>query len=173
MQIKTIVVLGSLNNAVDLSALTDLGNSYKLTRSQGYLKLRDNITASLYKTGKVQIYGIKQVSDIPQIWKEMAEIIKPYVDVSHIDKEPVLKFMVGVEKLPYQIDLPKICAAFPKENIEYEPEQFPGLIWKTGAGTALLFSSGSAVISGLNSEEKILACISYLREKVEPVLFQK
>ena len=172
MQIKTIVVLGSLNHDIDLSALTVLGGCYKLTRSQGYLKLRDNITASLYRTGKVQIYGIKQVSDIPDVWKEMAERIKPYVDVSHIDKKPELKFMVGLEKLPFQIDLPKICEAFPDENIEYEPEQFPGLIWRTGAGTILLFSSGSAVINGLNSEEKILSCISHLREKIEPVLFQ-
>ena len=173
MQIKTIVVLGSLNNAVDLSLLTALGDNYKLTRSQGYLKLRDNITASLYRTGKVQIYGIKQVSDIPDVWKEMAETIKSYVDVSNIDKEPALKFMVGLEKLPYQIDLQEICESFPMENIEYEPEQFPGLIWRTGAGTILLFSSGSAVINGLSSEEKILACISNLREKIEPVLFQR
>ncbi|MDL0145943.1 transcription factor, partial [Halobacterium salinarum] len=43
------------------------------------------------------------------------------------------------------------------ERVEYEPEQFPGLIYRSDSvsGVVLIFASGKAVITGLSSREKL------------------
>jgi TATA-box binding protein (TBP) (component of TFIID and TFIIIB) len=41
-------------------------------------------------------------------------------------------------------------------NYIYEPEAFPGIIYRTANGpTALIFSSGKLVIAGSNSEQEL------------------
>ena len=167
MQIKTMGVLGNLHTPINLPSLVSLGDSYRLSKSQGYLKLKDNITACIYKSGKVQIYGIKRVQDITNIWNLLLDNIQRVVNIPNADKEPVLKFIVASEKLPYTLNLQDISEKFHAENIEYEPEVFPGLIWKIEGGTCLLFYSGNIVITGPNSEEKVLAVIQELRSKLE------
>ena len=44
-------------------------------------------------------------------------------------------------------------------RIIYEPDQFPGAIFKTSQGpVCLIFSTGKVVIVGSKSEEQILKC---------------
>ena len=55
------------------------------------------------------------------------------------------------------------------ENTEYEPEQFPGLIFRPNSNscTILIFSSGKVVITGVGNEETAQAEFVELREKLE------
>jgi transcription initiation factor TFIID TATA-box-binding protein len=49
----------------------------------------------------------------------------------------------------------------------YEPEQFPGLIYKSSIGpTCLVFSSGKIIIVGSKSEEQIEETIQDLKNIV-------
>ena len=50
------------------------------------------------------------------------------------------------------------------ENAEYEPEQFPGLVYKLPGtrATFLLFSNGKIVCTGTRSEAKLNEAVSKL-----------
>jgi transcription initiation factor TFIID TATA-box-binding protein len=53
------------------------------------------------------------------------------------------------------------------EQTEYEPEQFPGLIYRDGESTVLVFASGKIVCTGLTNLEEILSAIDNLTHRIE------
>jgi transcription initiation factor TFIID TATA-box-binding protein len=54
------------------------------------------------------------------------------------------------------------------ENIEYEPEQFPGLIYRPSEidTVNLIFSSGKTIISGTVQDEVAERSAEYLRKQL-------
>src|SRR3989338_3542906 len=75
-----------------------------------------------------------------------------------------------------QVDLALFNIAIEVENVEYEPEQFPGAIMrlKDIGTTLLLFKNGKVICSGAKSEKQIAksikAAVGLLRKfmKVRP-----
>jgi transcription initiation factor TFIID TATA-box-binding protein len=55
------------------------------------------------------------------------------------------------------------------DNTEYEPEQFPGLVYKLkgGKATFLLFSNGKIVCTGTKSEEGVHESVEKLVETLK------
>jgi len=65
--------------------------------------------------------------------------------------------------------LTRLVVALQMERIEYEPEQFPGVIYRGETGTALIFSSGKVVLTGFRDRESMAAFASELKEKIEKI----
>ena len=76
--------------------------------------------------------------------------------------------VVASTRVAEELDLPDIAIQL---NCEYEPEQFPGLIFrlKETSGVCLIFSSGKCVITGTNSPDEALAAIDELKEVLDTV----
>ena len=61
------------------------------------------------------------------------------------------------------------------KNVEYEPEQFPGLVYKLQAtktnpqATFLLFSNGKIVCTGTKSENEVHLALDKLIENLKKV----
>lgn len=55
-----------------------------------------------------------------------------------------------------ELDLDKISLLLGLEKTEYEPEQFPGLVYRPGdtSCTVLLFATGKVVVTGAKSMEE-------------------
>jgi len=55
-----------------------------------------------------------------------------------------------------QFDLDRICLEFPSSTVGYDPESFPGLIYRTKEPkyTSLIFKSGKMICPGDKSEEE-------------------
>jgi transcription initiation factor TFIID TATA-box-binding protein len=55
------------------------------------------------------------------------------------------------------------------ENIEYEPEQFPGLVYRTYGSniSVLIFGTGKLVIAGMRHESDAVAILDGLMERLE------
>ena len=62
------------------------------------------------------------------------------------------------------MDLNLNSLAMDLENTEYEPEQFPGLVYKLSGtrATFLLFSNGKIVCTGTRSESKLREAVDLL-----------
>jgi transcription initiation factor TFIID TATA-box-binding protein len=62
------------------------------------------------------------------------------------------------------MDLNLNALALELENTEYEPEQFPGLVYKLPGtrATFLLFSNGKIVCTGTRSESKLREAVDKL-----------
>ena len=57
------------------------------------------------------------------------------------------------------------------ENTEYEPEQFPGLVYalKAAKATFLLFSNGKVVCTGTKSEQEVYTALDMLIANLKKV----
>ena len=58
------------------------------------------------------------------------------------------------------------------KNTEYEPEQFPGLVYKLKAAKAtfLLFSNGKVVCTGTKSEQGVHEALDKLIDNLKKVM---
>lgn len=72
-----------------------------------------------------------------------------------IRDEPTLevKNLVCVGEINQNLDLERIAIEAGLERVEYEPEQFPGLIYRATDSKAvhLIFASGKVVITGTST----------------------
>jgi len=156
MDIVNIVISGSFGQPVDLVSLNVLGDVYSYTPGKypgGYIKL-SSAKVTVYRTGNFIIPGIKTISQIDNLWDELVTIVKPVLDTS-LFRKPTIKNMVALENLGKTLNLAKVIQALRDETAEYEPEVFPGLMWKTSCGSANIFQNGKVMLLGCKSEEEL------------------
>ncbi len=113
------------------------------------------VTALIFKSGKMVVTGAKSVSELVLAVKK---ILKSLRDAGiEIRGRPQLQIqnIVASANLHVYIDLEK--AAFVLERSMYEPEQFPGLIYRMNDPKVvlLIFSSGKMVITGAKKEDDV------------------
>jgi transcription initiation factor TFIID TATA-box-binding protein len=67
------------------------------------------------------------------------------------------------------LSLRNLVLALPFDRSEYEPEQFPGLIYRLSetAGVCLIFSSGKCVITGTSSLDEAEEAVGELRAELD------
>ena len=88
-----------------------------------------------------------------------------------IKQEPEVKIQNIVASGSVGMDLNLNVLAMKLENTEYEPEQFPGLVYKLPEqkATFLLFSNGKVVCTGTKSEEAVNNALDKLIENLKKV----
>jgi transcription initiation factor TFIID TATA-box-binding protein len=70
------------------------------------------------------------------------------------------------------ININRLSVTLNLENIEYEPEQFPGLVYRIRDPkiVVLIFSSGKIILTGGRNMEDIKKGLDILEEKLASVL---
>jgi transcription initiation factor TFIID TATA-box-binding protein len=88
---------------------------------------------------------------------------KPRVTITNI----VCSYDIGTH-----INLNKVVITLNLENIEYEPEQFPGLVYRIHDPkiVALLFSSGKIILTGGKNLDDIKRGVDLLEQKLESIM---
>lgn len=130
-------------------------------------KLKEpKVTLLLFKNGKLIISGAATEEDI------VAGIKKATKLIHEIQKEVKIKKtvdynivnLVATSNLNKSIDL--FQAAVTLDDIEYEPEQFPGAIIRIHKPkiTILLFKNGKMICAGAKSEADIKKSISVVKK---------
>jgi transcription initiation factor TFIID TATA-box-binding protein len=99
--------------------------------------------------------GAKSEAEVHKAVRSIIKLLKQHgIDIRN---EPVIEIqnIVASANLRAGVDLEK--AAFLLENAMYEPEQFPGLIYrmKEPKVVLLIFSSGKVVCTGAKKEEEV------------------
>jgi len=99
--------------------------------------------------------GAKSEAEVHKAVRSIIKLLKQHgIDIRN---EPVIEIqnIVASANLRAGVDLEK--AAFLLENAMYEPEQFPGLIYrmKEPKVVLLIFSSGKVVCTGAKREEEV------------------
>lgn len=122
---------------------------------------------TLYRTGAYQIRGTDSRSGLFQANNDLLNALRQIgVGLSNPSFEQ--KNAVYLEDLDTTIQLETLAVHLGLENIEYEPEQFPGVIYRPPQlGTVnLIFASGKTIISGTISDETAEKSADHLREKL-------
>lgn len=92
--------------------------------------------------------------------------------VTDLDGDFVVKNIVCTADFGYDIRLDTLAIGLGFENVEYEPEQFPGLVYRTEqeSCTILIFGTGKVVVTGIREPQTAEEQFEALKEKVESIL---
>ncbi|HWQ49384.1 MAG TPA: TATA-box-binding protein [Methanosarcina sp.] len=110
----------------------------------------------IFTSGKVVCTGAKTVENANIAIINLANTLKS-IGCEKINPEPEVHIqnIVATADLKTNLNLNTIVIAFGMENVEYEPEVFPGLVYRLDAPkvVVLIFSSGKLVITGGKTPE--------------------
>ncbi len=124
------------------------------------------ITALVFSSGKIVVTGVKSEEKVPDAVKLIQKELKK-ADINCTKKpEMTVENMVASGNVELKLNLTKLAFSLP--TAEYEPEQFPGLVYKVPGGhiTFLLFSTGKIVCTGAKNEKEIKDSIKELKKEL-------
>ena len=173
LKVQNIVATTSLGKPVSLTKLakTQSNTEYNPEQFPGLvIRIKEPKTSALiFSSGKVVCTGARSMDKVEESIKK---IIKSLEKIGiKITIKPEIKIQNIVASGSVGMDLNLNTLAMKLENTEYEPEQFPGLVYKLTAAKAtfLLFSNGKIVCTGTKSEKEVHAAVDVLVENLKKV----
>jgi len=159
VKVQNIVASTSFADKLDLDIIIHSveGAEYEPEQFPGLVyKLRDPKTATLlFKSGKANCTGAKNLEDVRKSIDIIAKTLRKLGVNVYKNFEIVVQNIVATAGLGGELNLTETAMARGLENIEYEPEQFPGMVYriKEPKVVMLLFSSGNIVCTGAKCVE--------------------
>jgi len=124
----------------------------------------------IFTSGKVVCTGSKNVEDVCTAIINLAKTLKS-ICFENINMEPEIHIqnVVASADLKTRLNMNAVALGLGLENIEYEPEQFPGLVYriKVPKVVVLIFSSGKLVITGGKSPDECVEGAQIVRMQLE------
>jgi transcription initiation factor TFIID TATA-box-binding protein len=171
INIQNVVASATLNQKVDLNAVVKSypGVEYRPEQFPGLVfRLKRPKTATLiFNSGKMVCTGAKSEKEsrraVMTVVKELKKggiivISKPELKIQNIVASASLDGMIDLEKAAYTLG-----------KTMYEPEQFPGLIYRMDEPKVviLLFASGKLVCTGAKKEQDVYDAVHKLHKILE------
>jgi transcription initiation factor TFIID TATA-box-binding protein len=154
INIENVVASTGIGQELDLQSVAmDLeGADYDPEQFPGLVYRTQNpkSAALIFRSGKIVCTGAKSTDAVHEslhiVFEKLRELQIPVED----DPEITVQNIVTSADLGVNLNLNAIAIGLGLENIEYEPEQFPGLVYRIDEPSvvALLFGSGKLVITG-------------------------
>ncbi len=123
----------------------------------------------LFSTGKLVCTGGKSKEDVYAAIETLVKKLRS-IDIN-VNSPPKVKIqnMVASVTLDFSINLETIALTL--ENSLYEPEQFPGLIYRMSIPKVviLIFGSGKLVCTGAKSEEEVHEAVDLLIKELKEI----
>jgi len=119
-------------------------------------RLNNPKTATLlFGSGAANCTGAKNVEDVRRTIDVIADKLKKLGVEVYKNPKIIVQNIVATADLGGELNLTETAMGLGLENVEYEPEQFPGLVYrvKEPKVAMLLFSSGKIVCAGARSTE--------------------
>jgi transcription initiation factor TFIID TATA-box-binding protein len=154
LKIENIVASAKVSDFLDLPTLASKikDAEYNKKRFPGVvLRMQDpKIAALVFGSGKVVLTGAKSIDSLSRGLEILGNQLRA-LNISIPDSLTYkIQNIVTSADLGAPINLNKIAVGFNLEMIEYEPEQFPGLVYRLEDPkvVVLLFGSGKLIITG-------------------------
>lgn len=154
LRIENIVTSAKISESLDLpqiaSSIKDA--EYNKKRFPGVVIRMQNpkIAALVFGSGKVVLTGAKSVESLTKGLEILGGLLRDLNIEIASELTYKIQNIVTSADLGSGINLNKIAVGFNLERIEYEPEQFPGLVYRLEVPkvVVLLFGSGKLIITG-------------------------
>lgn len=172
IEIHNMVITVQFSDWIDLNKLASKlpsGAEYFPDNFPGvvYRMKKPRASFLIFSSGKATCTGTASEKDAKEAIESMLKLLKDMgIDV----KTPKIEIqnIVASTKLDTRCDIDKI--AFELENSEYEPETFPGLVYKMkGSVTFLIFGTGKIVCVGARSIKDIKESFDLLVKKLRKI----
>jgi len=175
VKIENVVASASLKHRIDLNAVVKAFPmvDYRPKRFPGLVfKLkRPRTTILIFSTGKLVCTGATSEKDVVRALRKLVRTLREGGIIINGKLEIGIKNIVATASLGGTVDLLQLYESQRKMRgkITYEPEQFPGLIYRMSDPKVviLLFTSGKLVCTGARKEEDVYQAVDNLRQKLE------
>ncbi len=167
---QNIVASTRFGDSLDLNAIVRIleGSEYDHERFPGLIyRIKEPKTALLlFGSGKAICTGGKRLNDV----RESVDIVAGKLMEAGIPAERhpeiTVQNIVATSDLGAGINLAHIAISLGVEHMEYEPEQFPGLVYRLEdpKTVCLLFGTGKMVITGAKNMEEIDRAVESIAE---------
>ena len=159
LRVQNIVATTSLGKPIPLTKLARTQNNTEYNPEQFpglVLRVKKPKSAVLvFSSGNLVCTGTKSVAQVKEVVNAVIKQLrrinikiteKPKISVQNIVASGSINMKLNLNLLTLQL-----------ENTEYEPEQFPGLVYKVVEPTAtfLLFSNGKLVCTGTKNKKQL------------------
>ena len=159
LKVQNIVATTSLGKPVSLMKLarSEANTEYNPEQFLGLvLRIKKPKSAVLvFSSGNLVCTGTKSIDQVREVIANVIKVLrkigvkitdKPKINVQNIVASGALNLTLNLNLLALEL-----------ENTEYEPEQFPGLVYKLNEpnATFLLFSNGKLVCTGTKNREEL------------------
>ena len=171
IKIENVVGNAKLNQKIDLNAVVkgNPGVEYRPKQFPGLVfRLKRPKTATLiFSSGKMVCTGAKSAKESKRAVNKVVKELKQSGIIIVGKPEFKVVNIVASASLGGQVDLEK-CAITLKRTM-YEPEQFPGLIYRMDVPKVviLLFSTGKLVCTGARTEQDVYDAYEKLHKTLE------
>jgi transcription initiation factor TFIID TATA-box-binding protein len=173
IKIENVVASTGIGTKLDLNEVIRIleGADYNKERFPGvvYRTTNPKTAALIFGSGKIVCTGAKSIADVSSGLNKVFDKLKAMgID---IPKKPeiTIQNIVASADLHTVLNLNAIAIGLGLENIEYEPEQFPGLVYRlsTPKVVMLLFGSGKLVVTGGKKPEDAEAAVEKIVEELD------
>ncbi len=165
MKIENVVASTSLGQELDLRAIELAldGAEYNPQQFPGLVyRLKEPKTATLlFRSGKVVCTGAKSLDDVKVAIGKVAKHIEKAGIFIQIEPNIEVQNIVASSDLEQEINLNTVAITLGLEKVEYEPEQFPGLVYRLDDPkvVVLLFGSGKMVCTGAKVPNDVVRAV--------------
>jgi len=184
IKVVNIVVSTSLEHAIPLEkmAATLSNTEYNPEQFPGLvIRIKEPKTSALiFSSGKVVCTGARSMEKVNEAIKKIIKSLEKIKVKITIKPEVKIQNIVASGSVGFALNLNIL--AMKLHNIEYEPEQFPGLVYKLDLdskkngkfrATFLLFSNGKIVCTGTKSEEQVHEALELLIVNLRKIFKKK
>lgn len=182
LETQNIHATGTLGTEIDLRKLIpDLENTTDYIDDRGFLCTKyeipinndgDTTTGSiqLWRTGSYTITGINTMPQLNMVETRFLDELKTLgISLDDTGHATVSNYVATLTlDTDTRLNLSAIAIALGLENIEYEPEQFPGVLYRppNQDGVCLIFGSGSLLITGITSPDSVYDTAEHVQNQL-------
>jgi len=173
LKIQNIVATASLGKDVPLTKLakTNPNTEYNPEQFPGLvLRVKKPKSAVLvFSSGNLVCTGTKSIAQVKEVIQDDIRQLKKIGVKVTITPKITVQNIVASGSIDVNLNLNLL--ALELENTEYEPEQFPGLVYKLVEpnATFLLFSNGKMVCTGTKNRPQLEDSMKQLNKKIKEV----
>ena len=172
--VENIVASTSFADKLDLDAIAQALEEaeYEPEQFPGLVyRLEEPKTATLlFRSGKANCTGAKNVENVRKTVEIIADKLRNLgIDVyKNENLKIVIQNIVAISDLGTELNLNEVAMGLGLENVEYEPEQFPGLVYRLEEPKVamLLFGSGKIVCTGARRTEDVSIAVQKLADEL-------
>jgi transcription initiation factor TFIID TATA-box-binding protein len=176
LKIENIVASGIVADSIDLVGVSAKIKNCELNtkRFPGAVYRLENprIASLIFSSGKVVLTGIRDSHALQEGLEIIVRSLRDAGVNTYPEPQVAVTNIVCSYDLGKYINLNKVVITLNLENIEYEPEQFPGLVYRIADPkiVALLFSSGKIILTGGKNLEDVKRGLDVLEKRLSNIM---
>jgi transcription initiation factor TFIID TATA-box-binding protein len=173
IRVENIVASTALGIDIPLNKIVSKleGMEYEPEQFPGLVYRMDKPKAAalIFGSGKIVCTGARSIKDVKIAFSKVIKVVKKSGAKVPKEFKVQVENIVASAKLDFNLNLDTI--AFNLENSEYEPEQFPGLVYRMDKPKVafLFFGSGKIVCTGARSIKDVKIALGKVFKELKSV----